>query len=336
MKNFFVLVIILSVLLACSINTGAAFDDGLSVYASAEEQRLVAELLKKERPIFEGILCEDSISPVYSFDILGYRAGDAITLEPIEQGAGFYFAKVSSSEDLPYDGPAHAYIVIKNDHIVSSVIQYPVKDPSFHRVISQSSSYADYSEDIRLALGREQIVPPQNVRMVCCSGIGNCFYISDKEDECFVSLLAIGDNWVDPYRIDLPVTGDCDFVIIRTGDELEAVAKAVLQKKEYVDKNGGSGDGGDGAVFVPEVELTGLKAEHFRDVTDVSSYLGQDYRSASMVFPEAFAPKRPVWPFFAAGGAVVLLGSLTAVAVVIVRKKHAQKCADESPDGSEA
>ena len=308
-----------------SIASGASFDGGFSVYASAEEQQLVAEILEKDRPAFREILCRDSISPVYSLDITDYRAGDVMTLEPLEKDTAFYFAKVSSAKDMPYDGPAHAYVAIKDGHVVSSVIQYPSKDDSDQRVIPQSTSYADYAEDIKIALGRDSIIPPQSIRMVCCGGLGNCFYINDRTDECLVCLLAIGDAWVDPYRIDLPVTGDSDFAIIRAGEELEAVAKTVKQKKEYVDKNNESGAGESGLAFVPDTALAGVRADHFRDVSDIASYLGQDYRSVSMVFPYAFAKKRPVWPFFAAGGAVVLLAAVAAGAVILVRKKRTVK-----------
>ncbi|MBR5059290.1 MAG: hypothetical protein IKX06_00790 [Clostridia bacterium] len=303
----------------------------MSVYASLEEQQSIYEMLEKQYPAYAEAAADDCVIPVYHYDVSNYKKDNEISLEKAQNGKFCYYLKAEADESKGFRGSGLISVTVNNGKIESAGMVYP--GSGYERVLSSSPSYADYAEDIRIALGKDSVISPKNVRFVYTDGIGNCFYIEDGNDSVFVSLLYLNVSWADPYRVSLSVADDCDFVIIRTGDELEAVAKAVLQKKEYVDKNGG---GGDGAVFVPEVELTGLKAEHFRDVTDVSSYLGQDYRSASMVFPEAFAQKRPVWPFFAAGGAVVLLGSLTAVAVVIVRKKHAQKCADESPDGSEA
>ena len=323
MKPF--LIIFISAAVVCLLSfPGFSFAKaGESVYASAEEQQLVYEMLEKDYPTYARLAVKDSIAPVYDFDLLGYRAEDSIVLRASKDGMYRYCMKATADKDKGFAGTGIISVTISGGKIESAGAMYPGSE--YERVLSASPDYADYAEDIRIVLGRDSIIPPQNVRFVCANGIGNCFYINDGRDSVFVSLLNLNVSWADPYHVDFSVGDDCDFVVIRAGEELESVAKAALQKKEYVDKNGESGAGGSGLAFVPDTALAGVRAENFRDVTDIASYLGQDHRSASMVFPNAFAPKRPVWPFFAAGGAVMLLAALAAGAVLLVRKKRAVK-----------
>ena len=107
------------------------------------------------------------------------------------------------------------------------------------------------------------------------------------------------------------------------------MAKAALQKKEFVDRQKSEG-GGNGAEFIPGVALTGTAAGHFRDVTDISSYLGEDYRSAGVAFPDAFVERRPVRPFFAIGGGLLLLGAAAAGLAILAGKKHAAKAREKA------
>lgn len=215
-----IICIILSVLVFGSlipIVSGAS--DG-SVYASQEEQDYIYSCSQMElsnvRSLLEryGIrLLKESITPVYTLDMLAFAANDVFEILPLEYSSEsdcrqVYMAK-TVFENNGFAGNIGFFI---KDGVAQLLYLNPsniIEEYKDNDMFQASCSYADHASRIAALLGSNEIIPPENVRYVHLKGykhgLGDCFYVCVGGDGYFIPVGSISTEYV-PVAVDNAIT----------------------------------------------------------------------------------------------------------------------------------
>ena len=349
MTKYKMLTRIILAILVCSIfytclvgihKCSADSEQDLTVFASKEEQEAVCEALS---PSKRACVVSGSVTPIYYISIYdsmrdkGFRNGDKIELSKTgESSDSFVYAVTLHNLTVPREAVAVSYVddIPSEDVIVKSAVSFiEVKhgkmneylttfnigfETDYPDSVSVSFNYADFAEDMRVQMERDEVVDAKYVRLVYVESVGYCFYVNDGTDELFYRF----SSWV----------GDTDVThgtrILRVGEDLERAAREV---KEYLERERKiqAGEIESGGSSSSDVETAAVEFHPATgDTSDIEAYLGVKIDSFKTHFPEAF--KAPVvWPYFVAGGAAIVAAA--AVAVVLIVKKRRNRAAGEMP-----
>ena len=316
----FILSLVLLFSAICSAEATDVFGEGLTVYASKEEQETVCEALNGRVPI--------SVTPVYYYILYdsdtgnGYKNGDEIVLSKTPRPGTFIYSVTLKDYAAPVDGTDYIYsramtvVESNNGQMTAGIISCTRSAEDNPNYLADSTNYADFAEDIRILSGRDEIIDPKYVRLVAIPNVGECFYIKDSTDEFFYYLSG--------YLGEFDITHGAR--IMRVGEDLERAAGEV---KEYLarQKNDPKGEAGGSSSLDVEPAVVEFHPPT-GDTSDIEAYLGVKIDSFKTHFPEAF--KAPVvWPYFVAGGAAIVAAA--AVAVVLIVKKRRARASGEAP-----
>ena len=318
----FILSLVLLFSAICSAEATDVFGEGLTVYASKEEQETVCEALNGRVPI--------SVTPVYYYILYdsdtgnGYKNGDEIVLSKTPRPGTFIYSVTLKDYAAPVDGTVYIYsramtvVESKNGQMTAGIISCTRSAEDNPNYLADSTNYADFAEDIRILSGRDEIIDPKYVRLVAIPNVGECFYIKDSTDEFFYYLSG--------YLGEIDITHGAR--IMRVGEDLERAAGEV---KEYLERERKiqAGEIESGGSSSSDVETAAVEFHPATgDASDIEAYLGVKIDSFKTHFPEAF--KAPViWPYFVAGGAAIVAAA--AVAVVLIVKKRRARASGEAP-----
>ena len=318
----FILSLVLLFSAICSAEATDVFGEGLTVYASKEEQETVCEALNGRVPI--------SVTPVYYYILYdsdtgnGYKNGDEIVLSKTPRPGTFIYSVTLKDYAAPVDGTVYIYsramtvVESKNGQMTAGIISCTRSAEDNPNYLADSTNYADFAEDIRILSGRDEIIDPKYVRLVAIPNVGECFYIKDSTDEFFYYLSG--------YLGEIDITHGAR--ILRVGEDLERAAGEV---KEYLERERKiqAGEIESGGSSSSDVETAAVEFHPATgDASDIEAYLGVKIDSFKTHFPEAF--KAPViWPYFVAGGAAIVAAA--AVAVVLIVKKRRARASGEAP-----
>jgi hypothetical protein len=297
-----------------SISADASELPGTGVYATLEEQNQIIRSFGKQEIEHEGLwfsLVIESIEPQYLIDCKDLAKSGKIELKErrTEQHARFYYAKMLL-DDGRFGGTAvfserngkieliTSLTRLSADSGLISPARQKLDDPTSKNFTSlQSPSYADHAEAIRLLLGKEEIIPQEQVRYVTIMGsrwtIGTYFYIQDEDKEYFVSCPA------DDVRNGLISRGRKYGYF--TGDELKDVSKEYLgeyeeylaKKEEWEARNPGKRYiGGTGEIALPFKSRSDLPES--KNIVNIREYLAANTKTpVTPVYPKSEEPETP-------------------------------------------
>ena len=314
--------VILSLVLILSFfgtlcSSAEELDESLTVYASTDEREAVYEALLAANSKFTGTGIDwETLSPMYYYNMLNFELGNTIVLDRQSFNGNYNYTVNRNSVPNGETLRTIMYFHVENGiakNINSVYIDKETGEKSYGKGVFKSQNYADYAEEIMLLLGRVEIIDPVYVRLVYVEGLGNCFYINDGTDECFITAYAT-------YEADAPIEDRTPTVgVIHVGEELLEAKEAYAEWCDYmaeVQKNGG--DGGGEFSYTPETTSDG---RYLTSITDVEGYFGESY-SLGTHFPEAFRKTNhaAVWII---AGTVAAAGAVTAVTVIVRKKRKA-------------
>lgn len=206
-----IICIILSVIVFGSLMPIASGEPGGSVYASQEEQEYIYACSQNElsnvRSLLEryGIrLLKETITPVYTLDMLAFAANDVFEILPAEfsivsDSRQVYLAKTVSANN---DFAGNICFCIE-DGVAQLLNLNPsniIEDYKDNATFQASCSYADHASRIAALLGSDEIIPPENVRFVHLNGYqlsyGDCFYVSIDGEGYFIPVGSISTEYV--------------------------------------------------------------------------------------------------------------------------------------------
>ena len=211
------------------INCFAEDKEISSVYASKEECRSVADILKNDDGDISHYLdynnfkiIEASITPVYSIDPLNYSRTNSIELirlydNNIKYGSLFVVKLVDKDEN--YAGNLNFSIKDDTAYFLGASI---ISDEGYSLA---SCSYADHAERIRKCLKETQIIPPSDVKYVIIERIGEFFYIRNENHDIFIAVGYASDSSTDGSTI-------VDYTLNKT--ELKTISDDRLRQYEKI------------------------------------------------------------------------------------------------------
>lgn len=182
-----------------------------SIYLATQNESFDYYLALKEDDLQ---IVKESITPVYTIDVLDYAKTNNFLLKPLQSGktdnagdqGNVYVAKTLLSDNT-YGGNIMFYIE-------NGVARFMTFSPSgalkkyFTNGVNPrfraSSSYADHATRIKQILKREEFVSPNDVRFVFIDDIGQFFYVCTDGYQYFIP---IGyQNTDDSYEVDVALT----------------------------------------------------------------------------------------------------------------------------------
>ena len=230
-----------------------------SVYASQEECKSVADILKNDKGDISRYLdyngfkiVEASITPVYSIDPLNYSRTNNIELIRLYEN------------DTEY-GSLFVVKLIDKEGNHAGNLSFSIKDETAYflgaSIISgegyslASCSYADHAERIRKCLKETQIIPPSDVRYVIIERIGEFFYIKNESHDIFVAVGYASDRSTNGSAIVDYTLNKTELKII-SDDRLKQYEKTIEEKENWEKEHPGEEwhvYGNDGGTAISSV-----------------------------------------------------------------------------------
>lgn len=137
-------------------------------------------------------IVKESITPVYTIDMLEYSKSDSLNIKPLIKNIDgydrtFYIAKTITESNafggnmlFCYKNGEARYMCFYPSEIFSDILPNP-------RYYS-SSSYADHAERIRKILNQELIISPKNVKFVYIDYVGLFFCVDVDGGQNFIHI----------------------------------------------------------------------------------------------------------------------------------------------------
>ena len=159
-------------------------------------------------------IVKESITPVYTIDMIDYAKTDSITVKPLLSGKfddvknqGNVFVAKTIMSNGAYGGNIMFYVENGIARFMtfspSGALQKYFPEGTNSR-FEASTSYADHAVRIKKILNQEDIVSPNDVKFILIEDIGQFFYVTTKSGQFFIP---IGYQNTDAsYGVDLLLT----------------------------------------------------------------------------------------------------------------------------------
>lgn len=338
MKKLFMLLVIM-LLMCMAIPVLASEDDGVMVYAPAEERDKVYEMLFDEKSDMKYTLdtqqfqiVKESISYVYEYDKMEFYRSGKLVLKKVD---GLYGSKMIRKSDGKFAGNMHI------DTLSYGFAARKMEEPSlnwrgFWRVNSNdfpdasltyysSCNYADHAENIRILLGKDELISPYNVKLVRLDGGVGVFYIQIDDEEYFIPYGSISIPVEEQYKENIDVGDGLSLLskerIINAMNEWADRVRAKeieieLWKKAHPGEKYNLIGGDIGGANVAFSNPYG----HFDNIIDNMAYFGIDEAAIARK-----VTKRKMIPIiFTVGAGVIVIGVLGGVLMARRKRKLAQ------------
>lgn len=226
------------------------YEEKSMIYATGSDQETIYKLLQKDSFDFKKSLdslsltvVKESISPVYTIDLLEYAETGVINVKPSLAGkestdnknnrGNVYIAKTITTQQ-EFGGNIMFYV---EDNVAYSMFFTPSDKTNNVSRYQASCSYADHAVRIQNRLKEDKFVSVYDIKYVIINSVGDFFYISNNKHN---TLIPVG--YISSDASDLGFTAQVD-TLIHVDSDLKTLAdnrleehKAFIRKKEQWEK----------------------------------------------------------------------------------------------------
>ncbi len=301
------------------------------VYESKEKQEEIFNMFDDSKYGFDkfGVKCyyvEETLTPVYTFSMLDYAKSESLELYHANDGTRYVLKVVTEDGDFAGNSEFRlngSTLLYGGMSYAPPILQAKESDTSSYKM---SCSYADHAERIRVALGKKELIPAQNVKYVIIDWVGHFFCIEDNGEYIFI-LVGRGD-----YPENDAVSKEA---YILTEEDVLKAAKAYAEKYEaYVAKiekweaehPGETYPPVDGGAPVPEVSGTTVEASAVNNITDIYGYLGLEHTYTPELNNGAGdaepSPETDYTWYIVAGVGALAIVALASGAYIVTKKRR--------------
>lgn len=271
----------------CSANS--IMDDSM-VYASGNRLNQVYEALQKDSFVYKKVLesysvtvIKESITPVYTIDLLDYAETRKLDIrpmmhtgEPADDGIGDVYIAKTITSDRKYGG--NIMFSVKDgiaEGMIYSPSAYSATQTSPVGSYAASSSYADHAVRIKTALNASDIIPVEDVRYVFINGMGGFFYIKNNEYDILFAVGNINADASDSSTSQLDYSIDPHTELLNIADAYsEEYNKFLAEKTEWEAAHPGKLWNATGFNGVSPIVSDCSQVDN---IIDIAEYLNIDY-----------------------------------------------------------